>query len=690
MSRNPTHACTTIAHVSGPLTLFAGLATALAGLLVLLGWALGATQAASIVTGWRVMVPSTAFSFLCIGIGLALCYPHGAGSRGRRVAVRMLAAVALALPLLTLFEYASGVRLGVESWLGYDFSRPPDRYAGRMSAVTAVCFVLLATGLGALTWPGRWGSSLVRLAAGAALAMSWLALVTVSFDVSRLIDEPRFPGMAALTILVLATSSAGVLSCSAQAVARLRDAHAEAVLAPRLLVAAFALPMVLGRGQVWLNGVIDPGLASAIIAVAFALVVTVALWRGAARMQSLHRQRQQLLEDLEARVGERTRELAAANQELQRSQEQLREADRRKDEFLATLAHELRNPLAPIRTGIEILKHEPSSAESKAQAHAIIARQLQHMVRLIDDLLDVSRITADKLTLRQERVDIINVVQQAVETARQAIDRARHTLTLDLPGSPVFVVGDATRLTQVVANLLLNASKYTPPGGRIDISTMVDGAQVALEVRDTGIGIPAPFLPRLFEKFSQVTPPLDRADGGLGLGLALVRGLVTLHGGSVEVRSEGTNRGSRFIVRLPLAPAAVLPAPLQDSDRVEVGQTPRRILVVDDNEDNVGALAQLLRQQGHLVETAIDGEAAYAAAERFRPEVMLLDIGMPKLNGYEVCRRIRQQPWGRSMRVFAQTGWGQAEDRQKTEAAGFDGHMVKPVDPATLETVLRS
>ena len=637
------------------------------------------------------MVPSTAFSFLCVGIGLSLSSARLTAHRGGRLAVRSLAAVALVLPLLTLFEYATNLRLGVESWLGYDFSQPPDRYAGRMSAVTAVCFVLLATGLGALTWPGRWGSSLVRLAAGAALAMSWLALVAVSFDVSRLIDEPRFPGMAALTILLLATSSAGVLSCSAQAVARLRDAHADAVLAPRLLVAAFALPMVLGRVQVWLDGVVDHGLSSAIVTVAFALVVTVALWRGAAGMQSLHRQRQHLLEDLEARVVARTRELAAANEELQRSQERLREADRRKDEFLATLAHELRNPLAPIRTGIEILKQDDAPIAAKAKAHDIIARQLQHMVRLIDDLLDVSRITADKLTLRQELVDVNNVVHQAVETARAAIDRARHTLTLNLPNGPVTVVGDPTRLTQVVANLLLNACKYTPPGGRIDVTAVVEGGRVELEVRDTGIGIPTPFLPRLFEKFSQVASPLDRADGGLGLGLALVRGIVTLHGGSVEVRSEGRDRGSQFIIRLPLAPPSMAVAtPLNTSGTLELRHTPRRVLVVDDNEDNVGALAQLLRQQGHVVETAIDGETAYTAAERFRPEVVLLDIGMPKLNGYEVCRRIRQQPWGRAMRVFAQTGWGQAEDRRKTEEAGFDGHMVKPVDPATLETVLRS
>jgi signal transduction histidine kinase len=677
--------------VSGPLTLLAGVATAIAGLLVLAGWAIGSTQLASLVAGWRLMVPSTAFGFVCVGLGLALATALGAAHRGGRMAVRVLAGLSLVLPILTLLEYLFDMRLGIESWLGHDFAQPPDPYAGRMSAVTSVCFVLLGTGLGALTWPGRWGASVVRLAAGAALAMSWLALVAVSFDVSRLIDEPRFPGMAALTILLLAISSAGVLSCSAQAVARLREAHADAVLAPRLLVAAFALPMVLGRAQLALDGVLDYGLSSALVTVAFALVVTLFLWRGAARMQSLHQQRQHLLEDLEARVADRTRELAEANEELQRSQERLREADRRKDDFLATLAHELRNPLAPIRTGIEILKQESLPAAAKAQAHEIIARQLQHMVRLIDDLLDVSRITADKLTLRQERVDVVNVVHQAVETARTAIDRVHHTLTLTLPPGPVTVVGDATRLTQVVANLLLNACKYTPPGGRIDVTLTVEGSRLELEVRDTGIGIPAPFLPRLFEKFSQVAPPLDRADGGLGLGLALVRGIVTLHGGSVEVRSEGRDRGSRFIIRLPLAPAAtVVPTPLAAAGTLELRSAPRRVLVVDDNEDNVAALAQLLRQQGHMVETAVDGEAAYAAAERFRPEVVLLDIGMPKLNGYEVCRRIRQQPWGHSMRVIAQTGWGQADDRRRTEEAGFDGHMVKPVDPVLLATVLRS
>jgi signal transduction histidine kinase/CheY-like chemotaxis protein len=676
--------------VSGPLTLLAGLATASAGLLVLAGWTFGSTQLASLAAGWRLMVPSTAFGFLWAGLGLALCSVFGTVDWRMRVAVRLLALATVILPVLSLFEYATNVRLGVESWL-VDFSHPPDRYAGRMSAVTASCFLLLGSGLAALTWSGRWASSLVRLTAGAALAMSWLALVAVSFDVTRLINEPRFPGMAAMTIVLLAMCSAGVLSCSRQTIARLRDANADAVLAPRLLVAAFALPMVLGRVQVALDERIDHGLSAALVTVAFAVVVTVALWRAAARMQNLHRQRQHLLEQLEERVAERTRELAAANQELKQSQEQLREADRRKDEFLATLAHELRNPLAPIRTGIEILKGETVPPSSKAQAHEVIARQLQHMVRLIDDLLDVSRITAGKLSLRQERLDFVGVVHQAVETARAAIDRAGHALTLALPPGPVMVVADETRLTQVIANLLLNACKYTPRGGRIDVTLTTDGQRLELEVRDTGIGIPAVFLPRLFEKFSQVAAPLDRADGGLGLGLALVRGIVTLHGGSVEAHSDGGDRGSRFVIHLALAPALPeTPTPLRVRDPLELRPVARRILVVDDNPDNVGTLAELLRQQGHLVETAADGEAAFTAAERFRPEVVLLDIGMPKLNGYEVCRRIRGQPWGRSMRVFAQTGWGQADDRRMTEEAGFDGHMVKPLDPAVLETVLRS
>jgi CheY-like chemotaxis protein/anti-sigma regulatory factor (Ser/Thr protein kinase) len=263
-----------------------------------------------------------------------------------------------------------------------------------------------------------------------------------------------------------------------------------------------------------------------------------------------------------------------------------------------------------------------------------------------------------------------------------------------VPDGPVVVQGDDTRLTQVVANLLLNACKYTPRGGRITLTAVSRDGWVEVRVRDTGIGIPASFLPRIFEKFAQVTPALD-AEGGLGLGLALVRAIVQLHGGSVHVHSEGPGQGSEFTLRLPLAGArgseADLAAPDLETPVPSAETRPhhaRRVLIADDNDDNANALAELLRHRGHLVETARDGEAAYAAAERHRPDVAMLDIGMPKLNGYEVCKRIREQPWGRQMRIVAQTGWGQTEDRRRSSEAGFDAHLVKPIDPVQLERLL--
>jgi signal transduction histidine kinase/CheY-like chemotaxis protein len=682
--------------VSAALTTFVGIATAIGASIVLAGWTAGSTSAARLVTGWRVMVPSSAFGFLCAGLALAVASSVGVERRSGAWVVRVLALATVALPLLTLTEYALDTRWFIEQWLLRSVqSSPMDPYAGRMSAMTSICFVLLGLALFALAWPGAWGAGAVRFAAGTALAMSWLALLTVSFDSDRLSDTPRFPGMAAPTIVLFAVTSAGILSCSSQAIARLRAANADIGLAPRLLIGAFVLPMVLGWMQAWLATRLDGGLVIAIVTTTFAAVVTVVLWRSAARMQRLRGQREALRADLEARVTDRTKALADANDELQRSQERLREADRRKDEFLATLAHELRNPLAPIRTSVELLKADGVTPDVKDQAHHVITRQMQHMVRLIDDLLDVSRIAADKLTLKREAVDMRNVIAQAVETARSAIDRAHHELTIDVPDTQVVVQGDDTRLTQVVANLLLNACKYTPPRGRITLTAARRDGWVDVRVRDTGIGIPASFLPRLFEKFSQVTPALD-AEGGLGLGLALVRAIVQLHGGSVDVHSDGPGQGSEFTLRLPLAGArgaAVTEVPVRGLETAPSSagarpQAARRVLIADDNDDNANALAELLRHRGHVVETAGDGEAAYAAAEQHRPDVVMLDIGMPKLNGYEVCRRIREQPWGRQMRIVAQTGWGQSEDRRRSTEAGFDSHLVKPIDPGQLDRLL--
>ena len=365
--------------------------------------------------------------------------------------------------------------------------------------------------------------------------------------------------------------------------------------------------------------------------------------------------------------------------------EALRAADRRKDEFLATLAHELRNPLAPLRNGLEIMRLAPDDAGAVARAREMMERQLAQMVRLADDLLDVSRITQGKLPLHRQRVDLGTVLRSAVETSGPLIDASGHLLELRIPDVPVFVHGDTTRLAQVFANLLNNAAKYTPPGGRIEVAATECDDRAVVTVRDNGIGIAPAMLPRVFEMFTQLRPN-DSADGGLGLGLTIVERLVHMHDGTVEAHSKGEGQGSEFVVKLPClrTPDAV------ETDASAPAPKPmaRRILVVDDNHDSAFTLAMMLELMGHATETANDGLAALAAAERYRPDTILLDIGMPGLSGYDVARQLRQQPWAATITLIALTGWGQERDKQRSRDAGFDHHLVKPVEPAALQALL--
>jgi PAS domain S-box-containing protein len=372
-----------------------------------------------------------------------------------------------------------------------------------------------------------------------------------------------------------------------------------------------------------------------------------------------------------------------------RYEESLREADRRKNDFLATLAHELRNPLAPIRTGLEVLRRAEGDPGLREQARAMMERQLAQMVRLIDDLLDVSRITRGKFELRKEKIDLTGVVQAAVEGSRPLIEASGHQLTVALPPGPVLLHADPTRLAQVFGNLLTNAAKYTDRGGRIRLTAELQGGEVVVSVKDSGIGIAAEHLPRLFEMFAQVGSALERSQGGLGIGLSLVKGLVEMHGGTVRASSEGPGRGSEFVVRLPVAAPSPPSGPTPGVGSEPPGARPgRRILVADDNRDTAYSLAVVLRLAGHEVHAAHDGQEAVEAAAWFRPDVALLDIGMPKLNGLQAARHIRGQPWGRQVVLVAISGWGQEEDRRRSREAGFDEHLTKPVAPAELERVL--
>ncbi len=367
----------------------------------------------------------------------------------------------------------------------------------------------------------------------------------------------------------------------------------------------------------------------------------------------------------------------------------LRDADRRQDEFLATLAHELRNPLAPIRSAVQIMRMAEGDDAMTSAARAIIERQIKHLVRLIDDLVDVSHITRGRLELRKEPVDLAGVVRIAVEINRALLESKQQHVTLELPAEPLVVEADATRLAQVFANLLNNGAKYSDPWAEIGIHAVRDGEHAIVTVTDRGIGIQSDLLEGIFDIFTQAARPQPSPHDGLGVGLTLVKRLVELHGGSVSAYSAGPGMGSSFSVRLKLLETP-RETPLPPPSIAKAGdRLPRaRILVADDNYDAAQSLALMLGMEGHDVRTASDGIEALRVAEEFRPQLVLLDIGMPRLDGYETARRLRERPWAQALLLFALTGWGQEEDRERAHKAGFDRHLVKPVDPEALSQLL--
>jgi signal transduction histidine kinase len=380
-------------------------------------------------------------------------------------------------------------------------------------------------------------------------------------------------------------------------------------------------------------------------------------------------------------------QIAAQRDDLKAYADALQEADRRKDEFLATLAHELRNPLAPLRHGLDVLHRRPEG-EIATEIHQMMDRQLVHLVRLVDDLLDVSRVSQGKIELRREIVQAADVIRSALETSRPQIDAAGHTLAVDLPAAPVWLDADLTRLAQVIGNLLNNAAKYTPEGGHIRLSVTVADGMAVFAIADNGIGIPAEKLAEVFKLFAQIDHGRDRAQGGLGIGLALVQQLVTMHGGTVDAQSAGNDAGSVFTVRIPLAarpePAIEETAASAPSD----GDQPLRILVVDDNLEVAQTVGWMLEAIGHDYHLVHDGRHALQAARDYGPDVILLDIGLPGMDGYAVCRAFRQDDAFKAIPIIAQTGWGQDRDKSAAADAGFDGHLVKPMKIADLTLLL--
>jgi PAS domain S-box-containing protein len=382
----------------------------------------------------------------------------------------------------------------------------------------------------------------------------------------------------------------------------------------------------------------------------------------------------------------------AAQREIasrERAEAALRETDRKKDEFLATLAHELRNPLAPIRQAALVSQAADSTEAQKRWSHDVINRQVHHMALLLDDLLDISRVTRGTLELRMEMTDLGAVVDGAIETARPSLDAKRHNLKVTLPKEPVRFAADPLRLAQVLSNLLTNAAKYTDPGGQIRIDCACSGSEVSIAVSDSGIGLPHDARSAIFAMFTQVESGRDRSEGGLGIGLALAKGLVELHGGTIDVASEGLGQGSQFTVRLPIR-TLDSKRPKKEASQAGTATLPRRVLIADDNRDAAESLAMLLRMQGHDVAVVHDGREALTAFDRFQPEVALLDIGMPEVNGYEVARIVRQGTLGRAVTLIAVTGWGQDGDKAEALAAGFNHHFTKPIEPDQLSALIRA
>lgn len=371
-------------------------------------------------------------------------------------------------------------------------------------------------------------------------------------------------------------------------------------------------------------------------------------------------------------------QLARQRDELKANAEALKDADRRKDEFLATLAHELRNPLAPIRNGLQILRMSPN-ADTAEKVRDMMDRQMTHMVRLIDDLLDVSRISQGKIDLRKERITLQSILQSAVEGSRPLIEAARHTLTLDVPEAPLWLDADLTRIAQVISNLLNNAAKYTTEGGKITLTVRSEGNEAVIAVTDNGMGIPHSMLPKVFELFTQIDRNLERSQGGLGIGLALVKRLVEMHGGAIRAESAGLNKGSSFTVRLPLSSAAVQQLAAEKPAGKSHNGKALHVLVVDDNIASAKTTGWMLELIGYESTLAHDGPEAVEAAKKQHPDVILLDIGLPGMNGYDVCRELRKDPAFKHTVMIAQTGWGQERDRQHAKDAGFDHHLIKPV-----------
>jgi signal transduction histidine kinase/ActR/RegA family two-component response regulator len=670
------------------LILAAGAYALAGGALTLLGWTLASPRLTDWVNSGISMFPNPALCAIVSGAALLILSSNHAG-QWRRNTVRILALFAAVIGGLTLFEHLSGLNLGIDTLL---FNRPWGQRAAaapmRMGPPASTSFLILGVGL-ILATRGPRARLLASVIALGSVAISSLSLIGYWFGSDQLYTVVHLTGISFQMSTILAALGIGLMAALPEhgLVYLLSRDDAGGMLIRRLLLPIIAIPLLVG----WLRllgeraGLYDTGFGLSMLLLTIIAMLMALLGLTASRISRAAQATKYSRDQLEAEVIQRK----LLENQLRQRVEELAEADCRKNEFLATLAHELRNPLAPIRNSLQILRMTETEDQGTTRIQEIMERQVNHMVRLVDDLLEVSRITSGKIELRKESVEIATVLRSALETSKPLIDAGGHQLVVALPPEPLTVEADPVRLSQVVANLLNNAAKYTDPGGDIRLAATRENREVVVSVRDTGVGVSAAMLSQMFRMFVQADKDHKRAQGGLGIGLALAKSLVEMHGGRIEARSAGEGRGSEFIIRLPLAERQQSAKTDAASDRLENRISTRgRVLVVDDNRDAADALAALLRRLGSEVETANNGPAALEAIQSFRPSVVLLDLGMPGMSGYEVAQRARGLPGGQELILVAVTGWGQEDDRRRTREAGFNHHFVKPVEIGILQDLI--
>jgi signal transduction histidine kinase/CheY-like chemotaxis protein len=648
------------------------------GALVLLGWSNDRATLKGVLPGLVTrleqgdMKANTALSVILAGLALWLSVP-GWENRAARAVARSCAVATALIGLITLCEYAFNWDPGIDQLLFRDHPHAPDTPPGRMASLTTVAQILIGLALlllDARTRQDRWVAQFPALLVG---------LLSVQAQVGYFIGAEAFSVGGGYAKIAIYTTLSFSLLCLGIIVSRpdrglvalLTAPDAGGFVARRLLPVAL-LPLALGYLMVAGEraGFLNFGFGLSLL-----LIATIVIGAGLIAWNAT----------VLSRVdGERERAEAA----LRRHAEELAEADQRKDQFLAMLAHELRNPLAPIRNAVQLLQQLGPNEPPLVRVREVIARQVAHQARLLDDLLDVSRISRGKIELRRETLEFVRLVGDVAEDHRRVLETAGLTLCLELPEGPVWLDGDPTRLAQVVGNLLGNAAKFTEPGGQVRVRLVAEpeSQSAVLSVRDSGIGIEPTLLLHVFELFTQADQGLDRSRGGLGLGLALVKGLVEQHGGSVWANSEGPGQGSEFNVLLPTlaAPPAEMPAPAP----APIATGPIRVLVVEDNRDAAETLQDLLKLAGCTVALAYSGPQALAITPEFHPEVVLCDLGLPGMSGFEVGAALRRHAASAQAQLIAVSGYGQAEDRERSRAAGFDRHLVKPVDPSDLLRLL--